>query len=430
MQKIKLRIQALFKGSFVKNVSVLVGGTAFAQLIALLALPILTRLYSPEDFGVLAVYSSLLALISVVACLRFEIAIPIPKKDEDAAALLLLSLSSVVLITLLTIFGVILFSDQIGQATEGKLAGYLWLIPIGVFFSGMYAALQYWATRHKAFPLVAKTRMTQAVSGSATQLGFGFFGFGPFGLLAGQLLSVGAGVFGLGSYFIKNYLSIFKKIDLKGIKLVFKQYDRFPKYSTWEAFANSGAIQIPVILIAYYAVGAEAGFLMLAMRLLSAPMGLIGGAVAQVYLAEASEKHHQGLLKEFTHKTILSLVKVGILPLFIAGIVAPFLSPLIFGAEWQRTGVLIAWMAPWFLMQFITSPVSMALHITNSQKIAMILQFFGLIFRVGGVLIAGVYFNVYIAEIYAVTGFVFYVLYLLIVLLVLAKSSLSKHAIR
>lgn len=422
MQKIKLRIQALFKGSFVKNVSVLVGGTAFAQLIAILALPILTRLYSPEDFGVLAVYSSLLALISVVACLRFEIAIPMPKKDEDAAVLLFLSLLSVVVVTLLTTLGLFVFSSQLLGATSGKLAGYIWLIPIGVFFAGLYAALQYWATRNKVYPLIAKTRMTQAISGSSTQLGFGFFGIAPFGLLVGQLLSVGAGVFGLSRYFLKNHLGYFKNINFKNVKLVFKQYDRFPKYSTWEAFANSGAIQIPVILIAYYAVSAEAGFLMLAMRLLAAPMGLIGGAVAQVYLAEAADKNHDGLLKEFTHKTIWNLLKVGAPPLLFAGLTAPFIIPLIFGSEWQRTGILISWMVPWFLMQFVISPVSMALHIKNSQKTAMILQFFGLILRVSSVFFAAIYFNSYIAEIYAVTGFVFYFLYLFVVLLVLNKK--------
>lgn len=422
MKEIKQRIQVLFKGSFVRSVSVLVGGTAFAQLIALLALPILTRLYSPEDFSVLAVYSSFLALISVIACLRLEIAIPMPKEDKDAAALLFLSLASVVVITLSTTIGVLLFSSQIEHATEGKLVGYLWLIPIGVFFSGLYAALQYWATRNKAFPLVAKTRMTQAISGSSTQLGFGLLGFAPFGLLIGQLLNAGAGVFGLGKYLINTQQKKFNEISLKRIKIVFKQYDRFPKYSTWEAFSNSGAIQIPVILIAYYAVSAEAGFLMLAMRLLSAPMGLIGGAVAQVYLAEASEKYHEGVLQKFTHRTIFSLFKVGLPALLFAGVAAPFLITLIFGDEWQRTGILIAWMAPWFLMQFITSPVSMALHITHSQKTAMVLQFFGLILRVGSVLIAGFYFNEYIAEIYAISGFVFYALYLFVVLFVLDKK--------
>ncbi|WP_458735739.1 oligosaccharide flippase family protein [Zobellella taiwanensis] len=427
MHNIKQRIKALFRGGFVRSVSVLVGGTAFAQLITLLALPILTRFYSPDDFGVLAVYSSFLALISVIACLRFEIAIPMPKEDKDAAVLLLLSLASLVVITLLTTIGVLFFSSQIELATEGKLVGYLWLIPIGVFFSGLYAALQYWATRHKAFPLIAKTRMTQAISGSSTQLGFGLFGLAPFGLLVGQLLSVGAGVFGLSKYLIKTQRSLFKETSLNRVKLVFKQYDRFPKYSTWEAFANSGAIQIPVILIAYYAVSAEAGFLMLAMRLLSAPMSLIGGAVAQVYLAEASEKYHEGVLQKFTHKTIFSLFKIGLPALLFAGVAAPFLISLIFGDEWQRTGVLISWMAPWFLMQFITSPVSMALHITHSQKIAMVLQFFGLIIRVGSVFIAGFYFNEYIAEVYAVTGFIFYSLYLFVVLYILNKKKLGSY---
>ena len=423
MDIFKQKIKTLFQGSFVRNVSMLVGGTAFAQLITIILLPVLTRLYSPEDFGVLAVYLSFVSLISVVSCLRLEIAIPIPKEDKDALVLFVLSLGSVVVITLLTVVGTILFSKQIYLATEGKLEGYVWLIPLSVFFSGIYAALQYWATRHKAFSLVAKTRLSQAVGGSSTQIGLGYAGLGPFGLLIGQLVSIGAGIIGLSRYFIKNSSSLLRDVKFSELKSVFKQYDRFPKYSTWEAFANSGAIQIPVILIAYYAVSAEAGFLMLAMRLLSAPMSLIGGAVAQVYLAEASEKNYEGKLRQFTHNTVRALAKIGTPPILFAGMAAPFLIPIIFGEEWQRAGILIAWMSPWFLMQFITSPVSMALHITNNQKIAMILQFFGLFLRAGGVLIAGLYCTKYVAEVYAVTGFVFYVLYLTIILYILRQSS-------
>lgn len=419
MQNIK---KYLNKGSFIKSVGVLVGGTAFSQLIAILALPILTRLYSPDDFGVLAVYISLVALIASVACLRFEIAIPIAKKDDDAFILLAISLFSVIVVSLLTIVGMILFADQINEATQSKLSGYIWLIPLGIFFSGLYAALQYWAVRHKAFSLIAKTRMTQALSGSGTQIGLGYIGITPLGLVFGQLLNVGAGIFGLCRYFAKNNADLLKQISIKKIKSIFKEYDRFPKYSTWEAFANSGAIQIPVILIAYFAISAEAGFLMLAMRLLAAPMGLIGGAVGQVYLAEASEKHHQGTLQEFTHKTIWTLLKVGAPPLLFAGLFSPLLIPLIFGAEWKRTGILIAWMVPWFLMQFVTSPVSMALHITNNQKIAMSLQFFGLFLRAGSVLVAGLYFTKYVAEVYAITGFIFYILYLTIILFILRQS--------
>lgn len=421
MKIFKQKVKTLFQGSFVKNVSMLVGGTAFAQLITIILLPVLTRLYSPEDFGVLAVYLSFVSLISVVSCLRLEIAIPIPKEDKDAVALFVLSLGSVVVVTLLTTIGTILFLDQIDQATQGKMTNYIWLIPFSVFFSGIYAALQYWATRKKAFSLVAKTRLSQAIGCSSTQIGFGYAGWSPIGLLIGQLVNTGAGIIGLSRYFIKNGSDLFKKISIKELKSVFRQYDRFPKYSTWEAFANSGAIQIPVILIAYYAVSAEAGFLMLAMRLLSAPMSLIGGAVAQVYLAEASEKNYEGQLRQFTHKTVINLAKIGTPPILFAGVAAPFLIPIIFGEEWQRAGILISWMSPWFLMQFITSPVSMALHITNNQKVAMFLQFFGLFLRVGGVVLAGLYFSDYIVETYALTGLAFYALYMFVVLLILKR---------
>ena len=243
MKIFKQKVKTLFQGSFVKNVSMLVGGTAFAQLITIILLPVLTRLYSPEDFGVLAVYLSFVALISVVSCLRLEIAIPIPKEDKDAVALFVLSLGSVVMITLLTAVGTILFSKPIDQATQGKLEGYVWLIPLSVFFSGIYAALQYWATRKKAFSLVAKTRLSQAIGGSSTQIGFGYAGLAPLGLLIGQLVSMGAGIIGLSRYFAKNNSPLLRNITVSQLKSVFKQYDRFPKYSTWEAFANSGAIQ-------------------------------------------------------------------------------------------------------------------------------------------------------------------------------------------
>lgn len=416
------QLRIIMQGRFVRNVGVLVGGTAFSQLIALLALPFLTRLYTPEDFTVLATYASILGIIASIACLRFEIAIPIPKEQESAIHLFALSVISVVSITLLTWFTIVIGEDWINKLTNQRLVGYLWLLPIGVFFIGLYNALQYWMTREKAFPIVAKTRMTQSISGAATQLGLGYAGISPLGLLLGQLISSGAGIFGLSRYFSKEYKELIYKINVKDIKKTFKRYDRFPKYSTWEALTNSAGIQLPILIIATLALGAEAGFLMLAIRLLSAPMGLIGGSVAQVYLAEAAEKHHKGKLKEFTRKTTITLAKLGIIPLLLVGIISPFIIPFIFGEEWRRTGILISWMTPWFFMQFITSPISMSLHITNNQRIAMLLQIVGLVLRGGAVWVAAHYFNERVGEVYAISGFVFYSIYLSVVYKVINKN--------
>ena len=299
--------------------------------------------------------------------------------------------------------------------------GYIWFLPLGVFVGGVYNAFQYWMTREKEFKLITKTRMTQSITGTTTQLGFGYIGLTPLGLIIGQVFNEGAGIFALLKYFFKKNKKIFSRVSIKSLKVTFKCFDSFPKYSTWEALTNSAGIQLPVLIIAALAIGPEAGFLMLAMRLLSAPISLIGGSVAQVYLAEAAEKHHEGQLQEFTHGTVLILAKVGAVPLLLIGIVAPVTIPFLFGDEWQRTGVLIAWMVPWFLMQFITSPISMSLLITNNHKAALLLQVFGVFLRVGCVWLTVEYFDTWLGEVYAVSGFIFYSIYLLVIMYFIRK---------
>jgi len=409
--------RGMLKSSFVKRVGVLVGGTAIAQLVAISALPILTRLYTPESFSALAVYSSVLAMLSVVACLRFEIAIPLPHSDRTAASLCVLSMFSVIITSLIVGLFVIVIPEVFNFVTGNKISQHLWLIPLGVLAVGMYNALQYWCTRKKKFGLISKTRITQSISGTSVKVGVGYFLNGmPAGLLIGQLIAGGMGSFSLGIHLLKHDWQLFKSLKLNYLKAAFKRFDKFPKYSTLEAFANAGSIQIPIILIAYYAVGAEAGYLMIAMQLLSAPMGLIGAAVAQVYLSEGAEQFNKNELKQFTYKTILNLAKVAFLPLLLIALASPIFIPYVLGEQWQRTGVLITWMAPWFFMQFITSPVSMSLHITGKQKIAFVLQLTGLVLRIGGVILAILINERYIGEFYALSGFVFYSVYLIVVL--------------
>ena len=120
---------------------------------------------------------------------------------------------------------------------------------------------------------------------------------------------------------------------------------------------------------------------------------------------------------------ILSPPSDSSIPLFLIGVTAPFIIPFVFGEEWQRTGILISWMVPWFFMQFITSPVSMSLHITNNQRVAMLLQMLGLVFRGGIVWITVNYFTEWVGEVYAISGLFFYLIYLLMVLMIISKIS-------
>ncbi len=412
---LKARWATLKKNGFVRSAGALAGGTALAQAIVVLATPLLTRLYSPTDFSTLAVYSAILAIFSSVACLRFEIAIPLPARDEDAANLLALALIGPAILGLLMGLAVSIWPDQIVELIkQPALRSVLWLLPLGVWLAGSYAAAQYWATRKKSFGVIARTRMLQAFAGTGVQVGMGWIGLGPIGLLMGQLINGGAGTWGLLNKSWRKDRKSFLSVRWGRIKVLFKEYHRFPKYSALEALANSGGIQFPMILIAALVVGPEAGYLLLATRVMAAPIGLIGGAVAQVYLSNAPTAYRERRLSEHTLEVIEGLVRAGVGPLIFAGVSAPFLFPLIFGKEWQRAGELVAWMTPWFVMQFLASPVSMALHVTGNQRAALLLQLFGFILRVGFAAMGAAALG-RVSEAYAISGFVFYSLYIAVI---------------
>lgn len=411
LTRFKALVQRLLpRHSFARSVGVLAGGTALAQGIGVLALPLITRLYTPHDFSVLAVFSSIVAIASVAICLRLEIAIPLPEKDEDAANLFALAMGFCTLLSALCAVVVWIFGNAlIATVNQPGLRPYLWMLPLGIWLSGAYSAIQFWSTRKKRFLAIAKTRMSQTLGSVIAQIGFGVSSaLGAAGLLAGQLISFGAGLFGLGRFAWRNDESIRNAIHHTGMKQVLKAYDRYPKYSTFEALANIAAIQLPIIIIGAVAVGPEAGYLLLAMKAAAIPMALIGGSISQVYLSQAPLEHREDRLADFTLNILNKLIKIGVGPLLFIGIASPTLIPLVFGKDWERAGIMIAWMTPWFVMQFLVSPISMALHVTSHQRLAMANQFLGVILRVGFTALAALFVADFIFEYYAVSSLISY----------------------
>jgi O-antigen/teichoic acid export membrane protein len=419
VSRIKSQINKLMpRASFARNVGILASGTVMAQALSVLALPVITRLYTPEDFSVLAVYAALLGMIGVVACLRFEIAIPLPSDDLEAVNLMVLGLFFSTVISALVFLLVALLPEQIANGLgQPALHAYLWLLPVGVWLSGAFGCVQFWATRRKHFSDVAQTRMTQSVGSALVKLLIGWLTkTGPLGLLLGLVTGSGAGFIKLGKVAWADMHEHKKHITFVTLQNSFRKYSHYPKFSSFESLANMAHIQIPIVIIAAMAHGPEAGYALLAMNAAAVPMGLIGVSISQVYLSSASDELRAGKLPEFTQKITVGLVGAGVGPLVFIGIVTPDLLPLVFGTQWARAGEIVSWMTPWFILQFLASPLSMALHVTANQRLAMLNQAWGLILRVGMTAWAAIYLNKYIVEMYSISGLLFYLGYFLIVL--------------
>lgn len=421
MIRLRNRLKQLFSGSFIRDVSKLSLGTLVGRVITVAALPLLTRLYSPQDFALLATYVALVSTVSVAACLRFEIAIPLAESNDDAKYLLMLALVALTGVTIAALILVWFLPLQItGWIKQPAMQPYLWIIPLGIAAIGVYSVAQYWATRARCFSQIAKTRMSQALIGVGTSLTLGWAGYTPLGLLLGNMFNASAGGFSLTIASLRNKKTPQKKMNLVGFQRILKKYRRYPIYSTFESLFNTAGIQISIILIASQA-GVEAGFLMLAIQIVAAPVTLLGGAVSQVYISRAPEVLKEGGLKDFTKSIMRRLFRIGAGPLIMVGLLAPVLTPFVFGASWARTGVIVTWIVPWIIFQFIVSPISMALHITGNQVYAMLLQAFGLFLRVGALMIAILVQSNHIVEVFAISSAIFYVIYLLAVLKVVSE---------
>lgn len=396
-------------GGLGRSIAVLVGGTAAAQLIMLSAMPILTRTYTPSQFAILAAFVAGVSICSVSACLRLEIAIPIPGDDRDAAALLFAALACSTLVAAAT--GVVVTSAGptiVDAIDQEPLEPYLWLLPLSVWLTSSYGALQYWASRKKRYPVVARTRITQATAGAGTQVGVGLTSASTVGLLVGQTISSGAGVVALGLSALRNDRTALSTVSKSRVRKAISEYQKFPKYSALEALINTAGNQAPILIIAVLTVGPEAGYLLIAMRIMQAPTALLGAAAAQVYLSEAPEALRTAALPRLTSRVLKGLASVGAGPLVAIGVLSPFLAGPILGPGWERAGWIILLMTPWTVLQFLSSPISMVMHVRGRQFAMLILTTTGLALRIGAIFIAYAFAPTRITEAFALASAIYY----------------------
>ncbi|WP_374343803.1 lipopolysaccharide biosynthesis protein [Azonexus sp.] len=398
-----------FNSTFARGMGALVGSTALAQLLALAALPVLTRLFSPADFSLLAVYVALSTLIGTVTCMRLDAAIPLPEDENEALNLLLLGLLSSIAVTaiLCTVIG--LWGDVLAQAAgRPDFSPFLWLVPIGTALTGIYSAFQYMAVRQKAFGLIARTRLTQAVTGLGTQVALGLAGAAPIGLMIGHILMSGAGVATLALRSLRVGILQYGWPSWVSLKKTLLCYRRFPQYSVAEELTNNAGIQLPILLIGTFLVGAEAGFIFLAMRVVGAPMTVIGSAVSQVYYAHAADYQREGCLAEETSRVFRRISMWLVVPMVALGPFVPFGFRVVFGTEWERAGVLLVWMLPWYAFRLISSPISMVMHVRMKQQLMLMLTIAGFVLRIAPLGLALAWRPEMASVTYAVTSAVFY----------------------
>lgn len=375
---------------FTQRVFWLATGTALGQGAFLILSPLLSRLYSPHDFGGFSVFMAIVPMLAPFFTLRYEIAVPLPEKDEEAATLTMLC------IILAVLCGVVLTSALLffpfGSAVAGWMgisyALLLWM-PLSACLLSFQQTMSSWAIRRMDYMRLSLARLLTGGLGTVAQLGAGGLGVGAAGLVVGDAIGRGASSMLLGDG-LRRHLPPWQPSRFLEVAYRFR---RFAWLNLPDTLVSTAVLNLPTLMVSHQFGMQEAGWFGLVGRLLSAPAGLVGQAIGQVYLGHAADLHRrQHSIETLATRLLLKLFAGLSLPFLLFGMV---LLPLgihwLFGPEWHPAASLAYPVCVWYWGGLIIAPLSHTLNILQRQHWLLLWNLLRLTGTAGLFLVAKVY---------------------------------------
>jgi len=411
------------KSKFGKNILIIAGGTAFAQVLGIIFSPIITRIYPPEQYGVLTAYTAVLGLLVISASLDYQKAIPIAEDDSKAINLLVLSLISLFLVVVIVTSLLYLWGDFFLSVLDSEvLSSYKYLIPIGVLFAGLYNIFLQWGFRTRNYKVITRTKVSQSLTSNLIKIGLGLLNIGPIGLIIGTITGQSAGITSLSAPLLKKRSS-FVSVNLKSLKYVLKRYKKFPLYSAPSNYVYTASNNLPVILLVSLFDSTITGFFGLAKSITYLPISLIGNSISQVFYSESANlgKENPKEIKRLSVSLMKKIAIIAVIPLLVLLFFGPILFSFVFGKEWYEAGIYARLLSIMVYFHFIITPIGRVLEIFERQREGLALNIVRLVLVAGVFLVSKIMgFSSYITVgLYSISNAVTYIILLILVLRIL-----------
>lgn len=364
-----------------KNIFLISSGTFLAQGITILVTPIVTRLYLPEDYGVLTSFNSIISILTISASLDYHKAIPLAKNDKQVINLLFLSLLVLVSITLLLHIVLYVFGEVIlDNLNLNDLLNFKFYLPFALFFMGIYKIFLEYGLRNRDYKAITKTSISQSSFANFFRIILGYFNSGAIGLILSAIIGKSFGLYTL----IKPLFSAKKirsYVNKRNLLNVLVRYKRYPLYSTPSNLVYTLGNDLPMLIILAYFGSFEVGLFGLANNIINIPLGFVGMSVSQVFFAEAAKigKHNPTELKNISIKLISKLAIFGFIPLLFVFIFGPQVFSFVFGNEWYKAGEYAGVLSVMVYFHLLILPIGRLLEILELQKFGLLFNVFRLI---------------------------------------------------
>jgi O-antigen/teichoic acid export membrane protein len=351
-------MKVITESKFVRNVLTLSTGTIVAQVFAIISAPILSRLFAPEDFGLLAIYGSCVSVLAIIATGRYELAITIPKSDIDAANLVLFTLKLTILISILVGVVCSVWGDDIANKFGyASVIPWLYLLPLSIMAVCTFHVFQFWLNRCGNYKYMSINRVKNELLRILANI---LLGLGKIsgGLIIGGFISQATNTALVSRKCLANDAVIFAKTTTREQNLLAIKYINHPLHIAPSHLIGVVATQIPIFMIGSIYSLETLGLFGMAFRMVTLPVQLISNAVGDVFRQEASRRNNAGeRIDKLFIITIKKLAKFALIPTIIIYLSAPTLFSVIFGSKWTLAGEYARILIVMAFFQFIFTPV-------------------------------------------------------------------------
>ena len=328
-------------------------GSVTARIIGFALTPIISRLFTPSDFGIFGSFVAVSSIIAAGVTLEYSAAIMLPPKKENAMNLLAFSFFCTFAITFLCLMFCIFTPAAVNGAMNTDGIWPLGLLVLATFAAGVSKSCQAWSVRVKAFKHTSASEVIRSITSNGAKIGFGFLKGGFAGLIISNILANVLVSINLFRVLLPDLLSLRGHIRWDVMKRLAKDYRDFPMYSASQNVINAVAVGLPVLSLTHFYGKEVAGAYAFTMSTLNVPMSFILTALRQVLFQKASESQHQkASLANLYVKTTAGLFVMVLFPSLILFMWAPQLFSWVFGSQWHMAGEIARNLVPWFAVLF------------------------------------------------------------------------------
>ena len=372
---------------FVRNSTKLLSAGVIAQAIGILIYPVLTRIYAPEDFGLLNLFQSIAGVLIIFSTAEYQYAILLPKEDDQAKKCLHVGTTVLIGTFVLCLLSVPFAQPIAQQFNAPELTQWYWTLPLLVLFSGGWSLLNYWHTRKKNYTLASTYQISKSLLNAGLKWGLGALGFLKGGLIVATVASTALS-FLLNLFRSKRaYHWKVKSLVPQPDKQTAVTYKNFPQYALPRSLANYVSANLPFLLLPPYFGLTETGYFGMAFTLAFMPISLIYNSVYQVLFQQISERVNQRATIINTFKKFYKRVSLVVPPLFVVlYLFLPSLTALLLGETWETTATYIRMMLPWLFVSIMAGSTCFIADIFMKQKETLHIELILLIARLASLL--------------------------------------------